>query len=134
MATTISEYLYMLDEDLYRLGNATSPKLHNVRADDVDTYDRNGIVMVRANGKGISLATEQRLKRIERTASGYVWRLPANLFMPQGLVLKGDLSSINKPGGVPDHYLLCPAYDMIMSEYITMLYKLAAQLQRLRKL
>ncbi len=46
MATTpTAQYLYMLDEDLYRLGNATSPKLHNVRPDDVQTYDRNGILM-----------------------------------------------------------------------------------------
>ena len=47
--------LYMLSEDLYRLGNSTSPKLQNVRGDDVNTYERNGVVMVRANGKGISL-------------------------------------------------------------------------------
>ena len=90
--------------------------------------------MVNANGKGISLVTEQRLKRIERFASGYVWRLPANLPMPQGLILVGDASSVIKPGGMPDHYLLCPAYDMMMSEYITTLSKLAAQLQRIRKL
>jgi hypothetical protein len=35
MATSTPQFLYMLDEDLYRLGNATSPKLHNVRPGDV---------------------------------------------------------------------------------------------------
>ena len=79
MTTQASQLLHMLDEDLYRLGNSTSPKLHNVRADDVNTYERNGIVMVVANGKGISLITEARLKRIEKVATGYVWKLPANL-------------------------------------------------------
>ena len=56
-------YLYMLDEDLYRIGNAASPKLAHVRTHkDVDTYERNGIVMVRSNGGGISLITEERLQ------------------------------------------------------------------------
>jgi len=78
MTTQAPQLLYMLDEDLYRLGNSTSPKLHNVRADDVNTYERNGVVMVVANGKGISLITEARLKRIEKVATGYVWKLPAS--------------------------------------------------------
>ena len=55
------EHLYMLAEDLYRLGNASSPRLDNVRDRDVETYDRNGIMMVRSNGKGISLLNQMRL-------------------------------------------------------------------------
>lgn len=64
MATAIPPYLYLLDEDLYRLGNAASPKLHNARpGKDIETYDRNSIVMVRSNGQGISLITEERFER-----------------------------------------------------------------------
>jgi hypothetical protein len=35
MATSAPEFLYLLDEDLYRLGNATSPRLNNVKPQDV---------------------------------------------------------------------------------------------------
>jgi hypothetical protein len=68
---------------LYRLGNATSPKLDHLRARDVDTCERNGIVMVRSNGNGISLVTEQRLQRDREYLRGsYAWRLPANFPIP----------------------------------------------------
>jgi hypothetical protein len=63
MTTQAPRLLYLLDEDLYRLGNATSPKLNNVKPDDVTVYDRNGIATVRANGFGVSLITEERLKK-----------------------------------------------------------------------
>jgi hypothetical protein len=63
MTNRVPQLLYMLDENLYRLGNATSPKINNVRPDDVSIYDRNGIAMVRANGFGVSLITEERLKK-----------------------------------------------------------------------
>jgi hypothetical protein len=47
MAAAIPPYLYLLDEDLYRLGNAASPKLHNARpGKDIETYGRDGILMV----------------------------------------------------------------------------------------
>jgi hypothetical protein len=39
MATASPQYLYLLDEDLYRLGNAASSRLDNVRDRDLDTYD-----------------------------------------------------------------------------------------------
>ena len=134
MTTQASQLLHMLDEDLYRLGNSTSPKLHNVRADDVNTYERNGIAMVVANGKGTPLITEARLKRIEKVATGYVWKLPANLPMPSGLALNPDMDSILKPGGLPEHFFLCPISDMTLSEYTGLLSKLALKLERTRKL
>ena len=104
MTTQASQLLHMLDEDLYRLGNSTSPKLHNVRADDVNTYERNGIAMVVANGKGTPLITEARLKRIEKVATGRVGKLPANSPTPPGPALNPDLASSLKPGGLPEHY------------------------------
>jgi hypothetical protein len=56
--STTPQYPHLLDEDLDRLGNATSPRLHNVRPDDVQTYERSGILMVRATGEGVSVGTE----------------------------------------------------------------------------
>ena len=134
MATSVQPlYLYMLDEDLYRIGNATTPKLHNVRLDDVTLYERNGIVMVTANGFGISLITEERLKRTASHLTGYVWKLPANMPMPPGLALSADRRTL-KPGEIPDHYFLCPVSDMPLSEYVALLSKLALKLKRTRKL
>jgi hypothetical protein len=45
MATNpATETLYLLDQDVYRLGSATSPKLDKVRPVDLVTYERNGIL------------------------------------------------------------------------------------------
>jgi hypothetical protein len=102
-------YLYLLDEDLYRLGNATSPRLHNARpGKDIETYESNGIVMVRSNGQGISLITEERFERERaRHAGSYLWKLPANFPLPSGRALLQDTRDL-RPGKEPDHYLLCP--------------------------
>ena len=127
-------YLYMFGEDLYRLGNATTPKLQNVRVGDVQLQERNGIMWVIANGRGISLITQARLERDQQVNRGnYAWRLPANYPMPAGLVLKADTDRL-KPGQVPDHYFLCPAKDMYLAEYIVLLTRLAANFERIRKL
>jgi hypothetical protein len=123
----------MLDVDLYRLGNATSPRLHNVRPDDVTTYEINGVVMVRANGFGISLGTEQRIQRMNWHNS-WPWKIPANFPMPQGLALNPDRDSIRHPGDAPDDYFLCPQSYMPLSEYVALLSKLALKLERVKKL
>ena len=133
--TTTPPYLYLLDEDLYRLGNATSPKLAQVRVSkDVDTYEQNGIVMVRSNGGGVSLITEERLQRERARYTGsYLWKLPAGFPLPPGLVLFPDTRDL-RPGQEPDHYLLGPQSDMPVSEYVALLSKLALQLERVQKL
>ena len=46
---------FILPEELFRLGNSSSPRLSNVRSRDVDTIEINGITVIRANGKGISV-------------------------------------------------------------------------------
>lgn len=57
-----TEDLYLAPEDLYRLGNATDPRLTHIRQPkDMDTTEVNGIVVAIANGKGISLSTKARL-------------------------------------------------------------------------
>ena len=102
------EYLYLAEEDLYRLGNATTPKLDHVRTEsskDVDTYLQNGLLIVRANGRGISLLTEAGAAS---RRDAWLWIVPKNTPMPPGLALNHDTT---------DHYHLCPAFDMTLDEY-----------------
>jgi hypothetical protein len=41
----------------------------------VKTYERNGVVMVRADGFGISLGTEQRIERMN-WHNAWLWKNP----------------------------------------------------------
>lgn len=70
------EDLYFAPEDLYRLGNSSGPRLTNVRRPkDVDTTEINGITVVIANGKGISLSTKRHIPLHKGKARQYstVW-------------------------------------------------------------
>jgi hypothetical protein len=93
-----SDYLYLSQDDLYRFGNSTSPRLDHVRSNDVDLYENNGVVHVRANGKGISLLTEQEAQQ----KPDWLWLVPRNTPMPPGFALNPD-----RPG----HFSLCPVSD-----------------------
>jgi hypothetical protein len=125
--TSTPPYLYLLAEDLYRLGNAEKPRLENVRAQDIQTYERNGLMMVRANGRGVSIGTEQYLSALNVT--GWLWKIPAKTTLPQGLVIVPDPDP-RKTG----HFLLCPMSDMTMDKYKYLLSELALQCERIRKL
>ena len=85
-------------------------------------YDRNGIVMVRANGKGISLFTEDEIRRTR--FEGWAWKIPHGTAMPPGLGLNNDH---------PGHYLICPLNDMPVAEYKALLSKLALACERVMK-
>ena len=114
--------LYMAEEDLYRLGNFTSSRLDHVRSGkDVTTYDRNGVIYVRANGKGISLLTE---KRANTFTGSWLWKIPAGTRLPNGLVLNHD---------APEHYALCPKTDMSVEAYRALLLEVAVLCVRTRK-
>jgi len=71
-----NDYLYLSQDDLYRFGNSGSPRLDEIRPNDVDIYELNGIAHVRANGKGISLLTEQGAAH----KPGWLWRVPENTY------------------------------------------------------
>ena len=115
--------LFLAPEDLYRLGNATSPRLTHVRRPkDIDTIEINGIAVVVANGKGISLATKDRL---DKTPVGvWVWKIAKGTQMPIGLKLIND-----RPG----HYSICPQSNMPLDEFIGLLSKLAIKCQKVLK-
>src|SRR5690606_39241401 len=107
------EDLFFAPEDLYRLGNSAGPRLTNVRRPkDVDTTEINGITVVIANGKGISLSTKERLEKTPM--SGWVWKISKGTQVPNGLKLFND-----RPG----HYSICPVSNMPLDEFIGLLSK-----------
>ncbi len=110
----------LAQEDLYRLGNASGPRLDNVRPGDVATYERNGVVFVQATGKGISLLTEEAATR----RPGWLWRIPKSTPLSQGLALHHNTAG---------HYYLCPTSDMTMAKYQALLLELAVRCERVRK-
>lgn len=117
------EDLFMVPEDLFRLGNATSPRLTNIRRPkDIDTVEVNGITVVISNGKGISLSTKGRLDKTPM--SGWVWKISKGTQMPIGLKLLND-----RPG----HYSICPISNMPLDEYIGLLSKLAMKCKKVLK-
>jgi len=97
---------YMCPEDVFRLGNATSPKIANVRPSDVDWTKINDIIVVIANGRGVSVFSENELKK--RDMSGWVWQFNATTPMPPGLKLVSDYEG---------HYMICPATNMPMDKF-----------------
>ena len=108
------ETIYLSPETLYRLGNGSSPLLTRVRPGEVDTIDVNGVTMIVANGKGISLYNKVGLDLA--TLSGWVWEIKPHTAMPLGLKLIKD----DKPEG---HYSLCPTRNMPASEFVSLLEK-----------
>ena len=115
--------LFLAPEDLFRLGNATNPRLTHVRRPkDVDTIEVNGITVVVANGKGISLATKDRLDKTP--VGGWVWKIAQGTQMPTGLKLVNDRIG---------HYSVCPQSNMPLDEFIGLLSKLAMKCQKVLK-
>ena len=107
-----SEKLYLVPEDLYRLGNASSPLLTRIRFGEVDVTEANGIKIIVANGKGVSLYNETGLDLIP--LKGWVWEISANTQLPFGLKLNKD----DRPEG---HYTICPLRNMPVNEFVGLL-------------
>lgn len=117
------EDLYMAPEDLFRLGNATDPRLTNLRRPkDIDTIEINGILVAVANGKGISLFTKARMQ--SNPMSGWVWKIAKGTAVPLGLKLLTDRSG---------HYTVCPITNMPLDEFKGLLSKLAMKCQKVFK-
>lgn len=115
------EKLYIAQQDLYRLGNANSSLISRVREREVDIHELNGIKTIISNGKGISLYSKAGLDKMP--LSGWVWEIKVGTAFPIGLKLVKD----DKPEG---HHTLAPAYNMLYSEYIALLEKVAIHCQK----
>ncbi len=109
-----NEAVYLSPETLYRLGNGSSPLLTRVRPGEVDTIKVNGVTMIVANRKGISLYNKTGLDLAP--LSGWVWEIKENTSLPTGLKLIKD----NRPEG---HYSLCPTKNMSIHEFVSLLEK-----------
>lgn len=83
--------------------------------------------MVIANGRGISVVNEKRLKESEQ--HGWVWKIPANTPMPQGLGLNPD-PDLRKTG----HFFVCPLADMTLTKYLSLLTELALHCEKVGKI
>jgi len=118
----IPQEFYILPEELFRLGNSRDPKLSNVRSRDVDTIEINGITVVRANGKGISVFDRRGIN--ESPMNGWVWRFPPNTQPPVGLKLVKDK---------PHHYCISPAQNMPIDKYKGLLEEMALKATRVFK-
>lgn len=46
---------YLIPEEIFRMGSSTNSRLSNVRPKDVTKMEINGITVIVANGKGISV-------------------------------------------------------------------------------
>lgn len=110
---------YIVPEDIYRLGNVGGPRLSDVRARDVDTMEINGITVVIANGKGISVFDIEGIKL--SPMAGWVWKVSASTPMPQGLKLVQDK---------PHHYCIAPMSNMPVDKYKGLLEELALRATR----
>lgn len=111
----IIEDLFMAPEDLFRLGNSTSPRLTNARIPkDINVIPVNGISVVVANGKGISLSTKSRLNK--SPMSGWVWMIPHGTSMPNGLKLLNDRDG---------HFTIAPVVNMPLDQFKGLLSSLA---------
>lgn len=112
--TIISEEFYIFPEEVYRVGNSSSPKITALRVGEVDVYEMKGVRMVTANGKGISVFTLEGLKKEGLT--GYAWKFSKNTPVELGLKLIDD--------DKPEHYTLAPVKNMPIDEYKGLLEKM----------
>jgi hypothetical protein len=89
--------------DLYRQGNATSPRIDNVRLNkDIAIYEEGGELLINAAlGGGVS--TFSRIKLGKNW-----WKLP------QGTDIPDNLSLINDHN---EHWLWQPSYTMTLENY-----------------
>ena len=113
---------YLVPEEIFRLGNANTPKLSHVRPRDVDTIQINGITVIVANGKGISVFDKEGIN--QSPMNGWVWRFRPNTQPPLGLRLVQDK---------PHHYCIAPNQNMPIDKYKGLLEEMALKASRVFK-
>lgn len=122
MTTNID--LYLTPVELYRLGNATSPRFDQVRIPrDIPAQDMNGIMHVSPGRKGVSILDALGLSKTR--SDGWVWKIR------KGTLLPPELNLIQDHEG---HYLLVPSRFMPLDEFRAALTGLAIHAERFTKL
>jgi hypothetical protein len=79
---------FIVPEEVFRVGNGGSPRMHMVRPSEVDLTEINGVKVIIANGRGVSLYTKDELNNTP--LSGWVWKFKVHTTIPQGLKLVND--------------------------------------------
>jgi hypothetical protein len=91
--------------DLYRLGNASSSRMDNVRDQDVTKFTKNGVVWVKSRSGGISTFSSPSNQKNE-------WKLSKGASYPDGLFLNNDKGT---------HWQWEPSSDMSLDDYTRLL-------------
>jgi hypothetical protein len=113
---------FILPEELFRLGNSNNSNLSNVRARDIDTIEINGITVIVANGKGVSVFDKAGIN--ESPMTGWVWRFAPNTQPPVGLKLVKDKAH---------HFCIAPTHNMPVDKYKGLLEEMAFKATRVFK-
>lgn len=92
-----------------------------IREPDIDTYQKGGVIWIKANGGGVSLFD---VLGVPNKNWSY-YRLPAGTPIPMGLVILKD--SFN-PRHNATHYTICPNWDMPLKNFLMLLDQLIPML------
>ena len=128
----MNEELYILQEDLFRFGNSTSPKLTNLRRGEVTLFTLHDVATILANEQGISTHNSYGMKKNARKSdtkklTGWVWRIPTGTSLPDGLKVVKDKK--NK-----GHFLICPTHNMPLQQFVGLLDSLSLECTKLHKI
>ncbi len=118
-----SEKLYLVKEDLYRLGNSISSRLSRVRPSEVTTMEMNGVETIIANNNGVSVYTKDGLD--ESPLTGWVWEIKQGAMFPIGLKLVKR--------GSKGHHMIVPTQNMPLNKYVGLLEQVAMHCKKAYK-
>jgi hypothetical protein len=106
-----------IDVDLYRGGNSKTPRFDNVRDKDIVKYKDpgSGLTMVKGMSGGISTFT------CPKPEKNWHW-IKAGTVVPSNLAITRDRSDSNTQ---ITHYTIRPSQDMLLSDYIDQMQKIA---------
>lgn len=113
---------YLAPEEIFRLGNSVGPRLSNLRPRDVQIVNINGIDIIIANGKGVSVFDKVGIN--ESPLRGWVWYFSQNTILPIGLKLVNDKDH---------HYCIAPIHNMPVDKYKGLLEEMALHAKRIFK-
>jgi hypothetical protein len=123
MPATPAELFTNVPVDLFRMGNASGPRLENVRPQDVDFEDLtlpNGQVMRMVHPRG-GIST---FDGINPKRPGKWWRIPSGTVLPDAIRVVRDLRD---PLAGLTHYSLRPTRYMTLLEFVAGLQILAVK-------
>ncbi|MFC6633553.1 hypothetical protein [Microbulbifer taiwanensis] len=118
----VNKEFYIVPEEVFRVGNGSGPRMHMVRPSEVDVTEVNGVKVIIANGRGVSLYTQDELNAT--TLTGWIWKFKAQTQIPQGLKLVND-----KPG----HFCVAPVSNMPVDLYKGLLEQMGMKAEKVWK-